>query len=491
MGHPVATRPLRPLDLAALGVLLALLAGLHAAQRGAMVDDAFIVLRYAHQLLTGEGWVFNPGDRFNASTSPLNTLVVTLIGGALGDLELAARISFAAAHAGTVAIAFALFRPRGVATASVAGLLVTLQPLLLRAVGLETALLQLSALGSVAAHVRRRPRTTGVLLGLTCLCRADGALLALLLAAHHSWRRRRDGARRAALDLVPMAAAGAAVLVPWALYASVAFDSLLPSTLAAKQAQMAGGVWPAERGYAPGIALSFGVLDARGVGLQPWHWCTLLLGGAVVAVVRRRAHPGVALVAAWAAAQAVAYTALGVPFYYWYYAPLHLALALGAATCFDALWHANAAPNRFMRTGATAAVLGLAWVVAPSPRPHPPHRYPHYHAAAAWLRQNAPAGSTVACAEIGVIGYRAPGLRVLDMFGLVSPAGVARVRCGDTAWWLEAAPDYIVLHAPPWQHFERPALATPAFADRYQERPAGIPGARIFARTAPAAPHDG
>src|SRR5687768_5124220 len=40
-------------------------------------DDAFIVFRYAQNILLGRGWVFNPDEVYNASTSVLNTLLIT------------------------------------------------------------------------------------------------------------------------------------------------------------------------------------------------------------------------------------------------------------------------------------------------------------------------------------------------------------------------------------------------------------------------------
>ena len=42
-------------------------------------DDAYIVARYVRQLYDGNGLVFNPGERINAVTSPLLTLVVALV----------------------------------------------------------------------------------------------------------------------------------------------------------------------------------------------------------------------------------------------------------------------------------------------------------------------------------------------------------------------------------------------------------------------------
>lgn len=44
--------------------------------RSAVVDDAFISLRYVDNLLAGRGLVFNPGERFEGVTNPGFILVI-------------------------------------------------------------------------------------------------------------------------------------------------------------------------------------------------------------------------------------------------------------------------------------------------------------------------------------------------------------------------------------------------------------------------------
>src|SRR4051812_1835616 len=44
-----------------------------------LADDAYIAARYVGQLYAGHGLVFNAGERVNALTSPLHTLVLSAI----------------------------------------------------------------------------------------------------------------------------------------------------------------------------------------------------------------------------------------------------------------------------------------------------------------------------------------------------------------------------------------------------------------------------
>ncbi|MGB2959960.1 MAG: hypothetical protein WBD30_13815, partial [Bacteroidota bacterium] len=42
-------------------------------------DDSYIFFSYAQNLANGEGYIFNPGERVNATTSPLYTVLLALL----------------------------------------------------------------------------------------------------------------------------------------------------------------------------------------------------------------------------------------------------------------------------------------------------------------------------------------------------------------------------------------------------------------------------
>ena len=51
------------------------------------IDDSYITFRYARNLLNGEGFVYNPGERVQGTTTPLYTLLMTGLGAAAGGSE--------------------------------------------------------------------------------------------------------------------------------------------------------------------------------------------------------------------------------------------------------------------------------------------------------------------------------------------------------------------------------------------------------------------
>src|SRR5664280_286755 len=73
-------------------VLLSSIALLHAFQfRFVSIDDAYITYRYAENIARGLGYVFNPGERVEGTSTFLFTLLLAIAGYLRLNVELAAR----------------------------------------------------------------------------------------------------------------------------------------------------------------------------------------------------------------------------------------------------------------------------------------------------------------------------------------------------------------------------------------------------------------
>jgi len=175
----------------------------------------------------------------------------------------------------------------------------------------------------------------------------------------------------------------------------------------------------------------------------------------------------------------VAYQALHVASYDWYYAPLlPAAAALGGL---GVAWLARRlAPAGDWRRSALAAALAAPVLLAAlaSHRAFaaagPDPRLGLYQRAGDWLAANTPPEARVGVMEVGVIGYYARRPMV-DFLGLLRPETVAALRHGDVFWTLgRYQPDYLVLsevyplwgyplQADPWFHAAYRPVA--AFAD--------------------------
>jgi len=422
-------------------------------------DDALIVLRYARNLLDGNGWVYNPGEAVNAATSPLHVLVVAAIGACTGDLMLASWLAFALPLAAAAATAFWLFARYGRLPATMASLLVAFTPRVYATLGMESALLIATALAAAVAGTRGRCATAGALAGVATLARPDAAVLGALLAGL-AWRRH---GRRACLRLT---LAAAVVVLPFAVFATARFGSALPSTLAVKLAQRRLFADPPI--FLRGAWRELAALDERAVGVTAPMVLAWALAVTAVLAWRARRHPAVAAFAAWAWSQFACYALFDLPPYHWYYAPALAAVALGAAVTFATCWQTRRPLPMLagiVLGGATIAAC-LPELVAPQPT------RPHYREAGAWLAQHTPATASVAVADIGIVGFLAHPRPIVDMQGLVTPGGAAAIAAGDTGWWFDHhRPDYVVVHTVPWRDFEAPVLARSDFARAYRHRP--------------------
>jgi hypothetical protein len=427
--------------------LIAAAAALTAAPLwSADLDDALIVYRYARHLARGLGWQYNVGETFNGVTCPLYTLLLAALGAVHGDIRFWAHAVSAGATVATGCLVRALLVSAGAPAAGlVAGLLATVNPLLAATIGLETPLyLALVALAVWCAE-RRCGWVTGLVLGLATLTRGDAVLLAGLLWTRAVLRDRR-------LPAGELLAFGL-TLAPWVAYSAVAFGEILPHTLGAKRGQGASGLWGP--GWlvltqGPGIVLAF---------TRTWWVLGPLLGLGLAGLWRLR-WPASALVL-HGLAVTLAYTALNVPAYHWYFAPLVLGLCVAAgAGAARALAWLPAGPPRGLAGGALAVlVLGQVAIAHVCCGAH--HAYRDI---GLWLRATTPPAASVAAMEIGHLGWYSER-PIVDMVGLVTPRVAERLAAGDAGWWLPAhRPDYVVVHDPPWA-VEAAGMATAAFRE--------------------------
>lgn len=210
-------------------------------------DDAFIVFRYAQNILLGRGWVFNPDEAYNASTSVLNTLLVTVMA-AITRSPLVSSVIIGTLSLGAIGfLVFDLLRKE--TNIWLAGFFALgLIWLIARwdIFGVET--LPFIALIMIFLALDDKKKQTGWILGLIFLTRPDGLLLAALKWAHELYFERRFPIRSVAWFL--------AITAPWFIFSYVEFGQLLPSTLGEKMWQGASGYWGEGNVYWRGLRAS-------------------------------------------------------------------------------------------------------------------------------------------------------------------------------------------------------------------------------------------
>jgi len=211
-----------------------------------VVDDAFISLQYARNLVMGEGLVFNAGERVEGYTNFLWTMVLAGSMALGGDPLLAAATLTLAL--GFVSVALTALLARRLVPAPwdrvAPALLVLSGPFLLyttRGSGLETALFAALMLAALVALVSHSWGVAGLLTALTMLTRPDGAILAVAGGGYAllvGWGRKGGGMDRLC-PLVSYSTIVVALFVPYFLWRWGYYGYLLPNTFYVK----VGGTW--------------------------------------------------------------------------------------------------------------------------------------------------------------------------------------------------------------------------------------------------------
>jgi hypothetical protein len=444
-------------------------------------DDAFIVYRYVENLRAGHGWTFNSGQRWNASTSVLNPLLVLAASYAVGSIPKAAHlVGVGALGVGVVGLGLTLLRSGRVLPALALPATAMLIPPLLLTWGLETQLF----LGLILLFVglEMQGRNTWALAGLLTLARPDGAVFILFKSVRELVETRRVPWRGLAVV--------AAVVGPWLVYSLATFHTVVPATLNNKRAQGASGGWGEGRVYLRGLQEALGSTFTRPTVVVV---VAVLAGiGLVATVVRRQwalASPGLFVLL-----QQTTYAVLNPPYYHWYGVVFLFAMCFYALLALDGFLHL---PGPRLRPYATTAVL-LVIVFAAGQHWLPRHevrlgaREVAYRRVARYIRTQLPGTRTISATEAGVLGYYLPlDVSVIDLIGLTShnPPYYQRRALStfftpgpELALFHQVSPDTV------WG-FETPVYTDRRFSERYELeqtfRTEGYPDLTLYRRRSP------
>ncbi len=276
-------------------------------------DDSYIVYRIVDNILAGNGWVFNPGERYNASTSVLNTVLVSLVAFFVGDIPVSAHLVGAVGILVAVLVTYDLFTEEfGTAVGIGAALMVAGVLSANLTWGLETHLF--AGLVLLFVWLEKRGVNTWYLLGLVFLTRPDGILFFGFKGLVEIYKTRRLPIKGPLQSL--------AVVLPWLVFSLAYFGQLMPATLANKVWQGQSGFWGRGNVYLDGLVSHLTTLG-------PWLWPVLVLAavGVGALIVRRNT---LLFLLVFVAIQQLFYVVLNVPAYHWYFASLDLGLLIAA-----------------------------------------------------------------------------------------------------------------------------------------------------------------
>ena len=218
---------------------------LTVVQNAWLCDDAFVAFRAAANAVHGHGLVSNPGERVQAFTSPLWTLIFaagyTVLRSAY---TLALVLSVSCSLAAALVLVLGLKAPLGARAFALVSLSGSMAYAHYSTSGLENPLSHLLlAIFAVGVVNGTRPRLLWCVSGLIMLTRLDHALLVLPALVSCSWGRPlKTTLRDAALGWSP--------LILWEIFAVIYYGFPFPNTAYAKLNTTLPGLEVAGQGFA-------------------------------------------------------------------------------------------------------------------------------------------------------------------------------------------------------------------------------------------------
>ncbi|MBL8162823.1 MAG: hypothetical protein JNJ61_12620 [Anaerolineae bacterium] len=430
------------------------------------LDDSFITYRYARNLASGVGLVYNAGDSVLSTTAPLYAMLLAALSLFIPDFHvLGSLIGVISIGLGAYCVAELAPRSLSPQIRYWAGLVYALSSPLWLSLGMETALWVMLVLAAVMFAARQRWGLAGLLIGLAVLTRPDALLPGGLLGlgAFVSAVNARHTITRWWRALVSFVLAAALPIALFALWAFATYGSPFPATLSAKGAQAVLGI--------TGLGVNVDTLGGvRLILASLMNQSSLYVALSILVILGLAGSitTPIVLIAAWGVLHLLAYIILDVAPYRWYYAPLVPAVALLAAHGLGFI-HQRVRIRRFRVAAYLAAILALFPLIAqassfariseqmraggPVDVMLPIVDWQVYRETGEWLHTNAAPDATVGVAEVGQLGFYARRW-MTDYLGLLQPEASAMLRRGDLySWLIRYAPDYLV-----FQRFRGAAL---------------------------------
>ena len=432
---PVANlpKPLIILAIVGLGLLVRLINGPRPN------DDAFITFRYVENITSGLGFVYNQGEKVLGTTTPLYTLLLSLLYFPFKtNLPWLGLLLNTLADCGTILwlgwLGKKFCPPNLRGFEYVAPLLFALSVFSSNwcIAGMETSLFSFLLISTFGLGIMGRTHLAAVAATLAVFCRPEGILMVgLALAAF--WLMSRRFPWREALII-------AGIGLPWLIFATLYYGNPLPQSLLAK----GEGVY---------IFEETGLSRLKPFSLIAWdnpfgQFITnlqlpdgkrILLVG-LIATLTFGGLIGLGAWRIWRVNKIAAVWAAGFPLLFnlayilaqfrkvlifdWYLVPLVpwylLLIGLGLAQLVEIL----PGPKKLWANGILTLFVGISLVNQLQAYDFGRSRMQspeHYREAANFLAPRLKPGQTIVAPEIGMLGYFAPTARIFDSVGLVSP----------------------------------------------------------------------
>mgnify|MGYP001034946649 CR=1 FL=1 len=401
----------------------------YAANVTVFMDDVFIYLRVAKNIVNGIGPVFNSGDTHFPITSPLWVMLLALFSKVFTSIDSVAlsKILFIVFLSSASWFSFLLFRKYIGVFAALVPLPIFFNYISTSCSGGEIALVYFAMFGLLWAYLKKKSAIlTGIFGAIGYLARGELVLLLCMVVLHFLFLslKNKDSYRKIFRFILIISGTFFVCIMFWHLYYFIFFGSLFPNTLKAKIVQGKSGLW--------GLYKSFGRSQFDMVLKTKIVLIVFFLFGVFYFRTLSFFLTGFTIIHYYV------YSFMVIPFYHWYYYDYHLILNLFTFLGFAALAHllmkkilihlkkyswkkSVTIPLLIIFTFISLFIIYYTSELKDISRYKSDKRYNDYVKLANWIRPKLKKDDVILSGEIGILGYELQDHVFRDTNGIASP----------------------------------------------------------------------
>lgn len=416
------------------------------------LDDTYIFYKYAKNIAEGNGYVFNLGEKINATTSPLYTLVLALIYLILNPF-INVDFTVIGNSISIISIIWIFYSLKKLLNNDFQFYLFTMiflsMPLIKFGFGMETFLNLALIVYSIYLYTNEKYFLSSVFIGLSVLARFDSALFAGIIFLHYLYTKRK-------FPTLNMIFGFSLIILPWFVFSKVYFGTFLPTTIAAKISQYELGL------FGKGL-----IFLTNSIRVMPGKYFTVIIIVLIVLlsfyylIMNKKLSSfstGSNLILIWSATLFFTYAfVINAPPYQWYYIPFIIAVSIMLSSVF------SITINNFRVKNILLFFFFLIAAISPIKNYFEGYnpKYFNFTRAVEWLNHNANEGDLLAVDDIGILGYNYKCGKLVDALGLINLEVAKHLKVKDYNWFLNHFKPEFVVHEYP--HLQKHIQGDPKY----------------------------
>lgn len=430
---------------------------------GYFIDDGFIMLKYVQNILNGNGWVFNLGEYYNASTSILQVWLHVILGAIFGvsHLETIAYVNFYIwlFILGVFVYKFFYFYNKYLAALIALSILVT--PYLYSTFGIEIVMNMALTFIALFAYQNKKFNLLYPILSLLILTRFENGLFVAIIFLFLFFKDKeplRKLIKNGILLSIPF--------ILWFIFSYIYFGKIFPESLAAK-------IWQGESGYfGSGFIYIKSMIRYTIFFVLPWmrvlkvsisnwqmstHELLQLLSQNIVfaaalivtagfsvkgliASYNKKMLSGMPVFMIWVVVHTILYGIIfNVPGYHWYFS---FVIILLFSSFFIGIYELK---YKKSYVAVLLILFFLPFLMILKINTHETiedARTTPYRNLSDWINKNTSTDAVIIHDEVGEIAYLT-NRKTIDGFGLTSPQYMPFLKKGlRNIFWIQKIPDY-------------------------------------------------